>query len=73
MKKTLRILSLVLAALLMLTACGKVETPPAGTGDADTVGEPGHDLGPVPPARGRTPDPPRREREAARARRGSSS
>ena len=28
MKKTLRILSLVLAALLMLTACGKVETPP---------------------------------------------
>lgn len=37
MKKTLRILSLVLAALLMLTACGKVETPPAGTGDADTV------------------------------------
>ena len=37
MKNTLRILSLVLAALLMLTACGKVETPPTGTGDADTV------------------------------------
>ena len=37
MKKTLRILSLVLAALFIFTACKKVETPPTGTGDADTV------------------------------------